>query len=87
MVAGHNQYAPMAGAVTLREAVAAKVESLYGAVYDADGEVTITAGATQAIFTIIVPEFDLGSADLINLQKMSVFKINGLQRYRLTEPN
>ncbi len=53
MVAGHNQYAPMAGAVTLREAVAAKVESLYGAVYDADGEVTITAGATQAIFTII----------------------------------
>ncbi len=87
MAAGHNQYAPMAGAVTLREAVAAKVESLYRSVYDADGEVTITAGATQAIFTIIVPEFDLGSADLINLQKMSVFKINGLQRYRLTEPN
>ncbi len=50
---GHNQYAPMAGVPVLREAIAAKVQALYGATYDADSEVTVTAGATQAIFTAI----------------------------------
>jgi methionine transaminase len=50
---GHNQYAPMAGVPVLREAIAAKVQALYGATYDADQEVTVTAGATQAIFTAI----------------------------------
>jgi methionine aminotransferase len=53
MAAGHNQYAPMAGVPALREAVAEKVEVLYGARYDVDDEVTITAGATQAIFTAV----------------------------------
>ena len=50
---GHNQYAPMAGVPVLREAIAAKVQALYGAAYDVDAEVTVTAGATQAIFTAI----------------------------------
>jgi methionine aminotransferase len=50
---GHNQYAPMAGVPALREAIAAKVQALYGAAYDVDHEVTVTAGATQAIFTAI----------------------------------
>jgi methionine transaminase len=54
MRAGHNQYPPMAGVVALREAVAAKIESLYGARYDAGSEITITAGATQAILTAIL---------------------------------
>ncbi|HMN05952.1 MAG TPA: methionine aminotransferase [Flavobacteriales bacterium] len=49
---GHNQYAPMPGLVPLREAVAAKAEKLYGHAYDPEHEVTITAGATQAIFTV-----------------------------------
>ena len=53
MAAGHNQYAMMAGALPLREAIAAKVESLYGARYDVDGEITVTAGATQGIYTAI----------------------------------
>jgi len=53
MRAGRNQYAPMAGAVPLREAVARKIEALYGAAYDAEGEITVTAGATQAIFTAV----------------------------------
>lgn len=53
MNAGHNQYAPMAGLPTLREAIVNKVEKLYGANYDPDTEVTVTAGATQAIFTVI----------------------------------
>jgi methionine aminotransferase len=53
MAAGANQYALMAGALPLREAIAAKAEALYGARYDVEAEVTVTAGATQAIFTAI----------------------------------
>lgn len=51
---GLNQYPPMAGVMALREAIAAKVESLYGRAYSPDTEVTITAGATQAILTAIL---------------------------------
>src|SRR6476660_2187153 len=47
--AGLNQYPPMAGVPALREAVAVKIEALYGARYDPGSEITITAGATQAI--------------------------------------
>ena len=54
MSAGLNQYPPMAGVPALREAVADKVERLYGRRYDPAGEVTITAGATQAILTAIL---------------------------------
>jgi len=50
---GHNQYAPMAGVLALREQIAQKTEKLYGAVYNPDTEITITAGGTQAIFTAI----------------------------------
>ncbi|MCX7176899.1 MAG: pyridoxal phosphate-dependent aminotransferase [Proteobacteria bacterium] len=53
MAAGHNQYAPMPGVLPLREAIAEKIESLYAARYDAEDEITVTAGATQAIFTAI----------------------------------
>jgi methionine aminotransferase len=53
MAAGSNQYAPMAGALPLREAIAQKAEGLYGARYDVESEITVTAGATQAIFTAI----------------------------------
>ena len=54
MRAGHNQYPPMPGIPPLRAAVAAKIEALYGARYDAASEITITAGATQAILTAIL---------------------------------
>lgn len=54
MQAGHNQYPPMAGVPTLREAVANKAMQLYGHSYDPNTEVTITAGATQAIITAIL---------------------------------
>ena len=53
MKSGKNQYAPMTGALPLREAIAEKAESLYGCRYDVETEVTVTAGATQAIFTAI----------------------------------
>ncbi|HRD84908.1 MAG TPA: pyridoxal phosphate-dependent aminotransferase [Rubrivivax sp.] len=52
--AGLNQYPPMAGVPQLREAVAAKVEALYGRRYDPGEEVTVTAGATQAILTAVL---------------------------------
>jgi methionine aminotransferase len=54
MQSGHNQYPPMAGVAQLREAVAAKIETLYGHRFDAGSEITITAGATQAILTAIL---------------------------------
>src|SRR5512141_1487577 len=53
MRAGSNQYAPMAGVPPLRDAIAAKVEALYGARYDPEHEITVTAGGTQAIFTAV----------------------------------
>jgi len=51
---GLNQYPPMAGIAPLREAVAAKIEALYGRKYDPVSELTITAGATQAIITAVL---------------------------------
>lgn len=50
---GHNQYAPMQGLPALREAIARKTEELYSAIYHPEHEITITAGATQALFTVI----------------------------------
>jgi methionine aminotransferase len=50
---GHNQYAAMPGYPQLRELIADKTEALYGATYDPETEITITAGGTQAIFTAI----------------------------------
>jgi methionine aminotransferase len=54
MRAGFNQYPPMAGVPALREAIAAKIEALYGRRYDAGDEITVTAGATQAILTAVL---------------------------------
>jgi methionine transaminase len=53
MRAGHNQYAPMPGAGVLREAIRDKTAALYGHRYDAEREVTVTAGATQAIMAAV----------------------------------
>lgn len=53
MISGHNQYAPMTGAAPLREAIAEKIAYLHGKEYDPETEITVTVGATQAIFTII----------------------------------
>nr|WP_134088314.1 methionine aminotransferase [Olivibacter sp. XZL3] len=53
MKKGHNQYAPMPGVLQLREKIVEMVEKQQGAVYHPEREITITAGATQAIFTAI----------------------------------
>lgn len=50
---GCNQYAPMPGVYELRTALAGKIKELYGQTFDPETEITITAGATQAIFTAI----------------------------------
>ena len=50
---GHNQYAPMPGVLALREGIAAKVEQLYGARYDAATEVLITSGATAGLYATL----------------------------------
>ena len=50
---GFNQYAPMPGIFSLREVISDKILSLYGAQYHPETEINITAGATQAIYTII----------------------------------
>ncbi|AOY91147.1 methionine aminotransferase [Cupriavidus sp. USMAA2-4] len=54
MRAGWNQYPPMAGLPALRQAIAAKIGKLYGHAYDWDSEITVTAGATQALLTAIL---------------------------------
>lgn len=51
--AGKNQYAPMAGVSELRAQIAQKFQDLYNVEVDANTEITVTAGATQAIFTVI----------------------------------
>jgi len=54
MRAGHNQYPPMAGVPKLRQAIAAKINALYGHQYDWNTEITVTAGATQGLLTSIL---------------------------------
>ncbi|WP_298531132.1 methionine aminotransferase [uncultured Algibacter sp.] len=53
MNSGYNQYAPMAGSLELRKAISKKMEALYNSSYHPEHEITVTAGATQAISTII----------------------------------
>lgn len=54
MRAGRNQYAPMAGMPELRAAIATKLAASYGEDYDPEHEITVTAGATQGIFTAVM---------------------------------
>ncbi len=51
---GHNQYAPMAGVHSLREHIAQKTARLYGREYDPESEITVSAGATQALMSAVL---------------------------------
>ncbi|QNM96649.1 methionine aminotransferase [Chitinimonas koreensis] len=62
--AGHNQYAPMPGLPALRQAIAAKFGS-QGPRVDADSEVTVTAGATQALYTAIAAVLRTGDEAIV----------------------
>lgn len=65
MQRGLNQYAPMAGIIPLRERIAEKIEKLYGTAYHPESEVTVTAGATQAIYTAIAATVQEGDEVII----------------------
>jgi methionine transaminase len=51
--AGRNQYAPMHGIAALRERIALKVRTLYGADFDPEAEITVTTGGTEAIYAAV----------------------------------
>lgn len=51
--AGHNQYPPMTGVAKLRNGIARKVADLYSGSFDPDSEITVTAGATEALLCAI----------------------------------
>lgn len=53
MISGHNQYAAMQGYWGLREIIAEKIKNLHGRTYRPESEITVTVGATQAIYTAI----------------------------------
>ena len=62
---GHNQYAPLAGVPELREQIASKVLDLYGCQIDPDCEVTVTPGATEAIFCAITAVVHTGDEVIV----------------------
>lgn len=65
MQKGYNQYAPMAGLLSLREAISEKTNILHNKYYHPETEITITSGATQAIFTIISAFINSGDEVII----------------------
>jgi len=65
MKSGLNQYPPMTGIQSLRDAIARKIESLYGHSYDPATEITVTAGATQAILTAILSAVHQGDEVIV----------------------
>ena len=65
MIAGHNQYAPMPGILPLRERLTEKIQELYGASYDPVDEITITAGATQGIYTALTALVNKGDEVIV----------------------
>lgn len=65
MINGQNQYAPMGGVMSLRERIAEKTEAMYTIKYNPEDEITITAGATQAIYTAIAVIINEGDEVLI----------------------
>lgn len=93
MKSGFNQYAPMAGLPVLRELIADKVNHLYGASYHPDTEVTVTAGATQAIFTALASSINPGDEVIVfepayDCYAPTIKMFGGLVKpYVMTAPN
>lgn len=65
MHAGRNQYAPMTGVTELRERIAGKIQTLYGTSYDPVTEITVTSGATEAVFCAITASIQPGDEVII----------------------
>ena len=83
---GHNQYAPMPGVLGLREALAMKIERLYGRRYDPVTEITVTTGATEGIFNALTALVHPGDEVLLfqpayDSYTPSVILSGGIPRY------
>ena len=65
MKKGYNQYAPMQGIMPLREAIAEKMQELYGAKYNPEKEINITAGGTEAIYAVITSVVNEGDEVIV----------------------
>lgn len=74
MKKGFNQYAPMAGALPLRESIAAKTEKCYGYKPDINDEITITCGATEAVFSTINAVVSAGDEVIILEPAFDIYK-------------
>jgi methionine aminotransferase len=62
---GRNQYAPMQGVPSLRQAISAKYETFHGRRYDPDTEVTVTSGGTEAIFDAVTAVLRSGEEAIV----------------------
>ena len=93
MVNNHNQYAPMPGLLSLREELSKKIQKLYGAYYNPDSEITITAGGTQALYTAITAFVNKGDEVIIfepayDSYKPAIELAGGIVKpYSLTPPD
>ncbi len=65
MRAGYNQYAPMQGVPILRERISEKVQELYNASYDPASEITVTSGATEALYAAITAVVQKGDEVIV----------------------
>lgn len=65
MRAGYNQYAPMQGVPILRERISEKVQELYNASYDPAFEITVTSGATEALYAAITAVVQKGDEVIV----------------------
>jgi methionine aminotransferase len=65
MQIGHNQYAPMPGLPKLREAIAHKIKNTGGVNINIDTEITVTAGATEAIFSSVLATVNQGDEIIV----------------------
>lgn len=93
MMDNYNQYAPMPGLPALREELSKKTQKLYGAYYNPDSEITITAGGTQALYTAITALVHKGDEVIIfepayDSYKPAIELAGGIVKpYSLTPPD
>jgi N-succinyldiaminopimelate aminotransferase len=90
MQAGHNQYPPSIGIPALRQAIARQVQAQYGLTYDPDTEVTVTCGATEALWSTALALLEPGDETVIvepfyDSYPVSVTAAGGVPRYVKTE--
>jgi N-succinyldiaminopimelate aminotransferase len=90
MQAGHNQYAPSIGIAALRQAIARQVQAQCGLTYDPDTEVTVTCGATEALWSTSAALLEPGDEAVIvdpcyDSYPVTVTSAGGVPRHVTTE--